>query len=481
LSGGSTIANLVLLLIVPATILAFLVARPQRATAVALVYAMLYLPQAIDLNLPVLPSVDKNTLTAVCVFGMIVLRHRELLARARFPRSYEFLILLIPLGHIGTMLTNLGPVTVFDLTLSPVRPYDAVTNSLASFNECAIPYLIGRIVYQTHEDVFELLKVLAVASVLYLPFIFIEFQLGPVMHLWVYGYMQHSYEQAVRGTGFRPMVFTAHGLALALFMHNALIATWVCAKNKGVKILGFPALIVALGMTILFPFLKSSAALMYVCLTLPAMLFLPARLQVLMATTLVGFFIVYPLGRVFTKNFVWQIVDLFARIAGAERAQSLGFRFASDEGLLQLVVQKPFFGWGGYQRSLVVPDTVHNRAMVMVPDGAWIITLGSNGFVGWLFNYIWLMGPVFLSRKRILRVDPAFQKQVAALTLIVAISTFDLCLNGQFNSLPTMIAGALAGVLYSDNPGGDKRKRILPLLAVWYVLQKRRRPVVQRA
>jgi hypothetical protein len=471
----------VLLLIIPVTLLAFLVAKPQRATAVVLVYAMLYLPQAIDLNLPILPTFDKNTLTAACVFAMLVSRHRDLLARARFPQSYEFLILLIPLGQIGTMLTNLSPFTVFDLTLSPVRPYDAVTNSLASLNECAIPYLIGRVVYQTHEDVFELLKVFAVASVLYLPFIFIEFQLGPVVHLAVYGYMQHSYEQAVRGTGFRPMVFTAHGLALALFMHNALVATWVCAKAKGVKLLGFPALIVALGMTILFPFLKSSAALLYACLTVPAILFLPVRFQMLLATFLVVFFIVYPLGRVFTKNFVWQIVDLFARIAGAERAQSLGFRFASDEGLLQMVIQKPFFGWGGYQRSLVVPDTVNNRAVVMVPDGAWIITLGANGFVGWIFNYVWLFGPLFLARKRIMRVDPAFQKQVAALTLIIAISTFDLCLNGQFNSLPVMLAGALAGVLYSDNPGGDKRRRILPLLAVWYVLQKRRRPGAVRA
>ena len=52
----------------------------------------------------------------------------------------------------------------------------------------------------------------------YVPLITYELHMAPQLHNRFYGYFQHDFSQTLRGTGYRPMVFMAHGLTLSLFM-----------------------------------------------------------------------------------------------------------------------------------------------------------------------------------------------------------------------------------------------------------------------
>jgi hypothetical protein len=404
---------------------------------------------------------------------MLAIRAPHLFRQANFPRSYEWLFLVVPFGDVCTVLTNLEPVTMGDSTLPSLGFHDGIFMTIEAFQSYFVPYLIGRVAFSSYETLVDLLNVLATASVLYVPFILIELQTGPMLNLWIYGYYQHDFQQSIRGTGFRPMVFMAHGLALALFMHNALLSSWFTAERPRSKIFGLPAKIVTLGMTILFPFIKSSAALVYAATSISAFKFLSARAHLRIATTLVVIFSLYPFIRIFWPDFMWNVVYYIGMLTSPDRIASLGYRIMSEGYMTARVALKPLFGWGGYERNTLAIDTMSGEVRHIVCDGGWIIVLGMNGFVGWIPRFSVLIGPVLVARKYLSSMDPQLQRAVSCLALIVSYSTADLLPNGMFNVLPMMLAGALAGTAWHARSSSAQHKKLLPLFAAWYVLKKR--------
>ena len=69
---------------------------------------------------------------------------------------------------------------------------------------------------------------LFIGGLVYVPLCWLEVQLSPQLHRWLYGKHQHAFIQQMRDGGYRPMVFMQHGLMVGMWMGmTALIGIWL--------------------------------------------------------------------------------------------------------------------------------------------------------------------------------------------------------------------------------------------------------------
>src|SRR5439155_16012393 len=80
-----------------------------------------------------------------------------------------------------------------------------------------------------------------------------------------------------------------------------------------------------------------------------------------------------------------------------ERALSLQCRFDNENMLLKKAMQKPLFGWGPNGRNLV---TAPDGTIESIPDGLWVIAIGSTGIVGLIALFTAMLLPVALVKRR---------------------------------------------------------------------------------
>lgn len=421
---------------------------------------LLFLPEKTNFNLPLLPDIGKYELTALCCgIAQLVMAKREY-RDARLMRSREWILLLaLPLAKVITTFTNMDIPPGVKGAMSPMDIPAVVIGNLLGMT---VPFLLGRMVFRTSADAILLLRVVVTCAVLYLPFEFVEMSQGPVFHLWVYGFMQHLLEQSVKGTGFRPMVFTASGLALAVTKYMAAAGAVILARTSKSRVLGLPAWAAATLLVVLFPFFRSVGALVYVVLTLAALLWLRPKEQTKLAFGIAIAIWTYMVARIFNLINVWPIIGQLAKLS-AERAQSLGFRLYAEEILVARAMERPIWGWGGWGRNLP-PGAI--------ADGMWIIELGMWGIVGLFVAFGMLTFPIYLTWRRVARAAPEAQALMSGISLILAFSVADLLPNGLFNYQQIFFAGALAGLAWGI-PESSKSS-LLPLLATWYSFRRRR-------
>jgi hypothetical protein len=140
------------------------------------------------------------------------------------------------------------------------------------------------------------------------------------------------------------------------------------------------------------------------------------------------------------------------------RAQSLAFRFGNEDRLLDRAMEKPWFGWGGYNRNRVF-DEISGRD-ISVTDGYWIIKFGIGGVLSWAGSFALLLTPIFLAALRLRLFATASQRALIAGTVwIVVINAVDLLPNTSPNALMFLTSGALAGVVTNQRRAGSRRRR----------------------
>ena len=83
----------------------------------------------------------------------------------------------------------------------------------------ALPFFLGAALIKTPDDLRGMMGAFGFVGLIHVPLILFEVCFSPQLHAMVYGYHQHQFIQTMRGSGFRPMCFAQHGLALAMFMH----------------------------------------------------------------------------------------------------------------------------------------------------------------------------------------------------------------------------------------------------------------------
>ena len=412
-----------------------------RALIWAVLGAYMFLPPLTVFDLPLIPDLDKDTLPALSAAMITVLalqRRLPWLPDSIFGRIFILFFIAAP---FVTVLTNADPIPIRDGDDIPgMRIYDSLA-TVATQILYILPLFLARRDLATPAAMRDLLRALVIGGLVYSLPILLESRLSPQLNVWVYGYFQHDFSQAIRFGGYRPFVFMPHGLWLALFVLLCLLAAAVFLR-EGPGERRPKQLLVLLWLAFSLYVCKSFGPGAYAMAGLPLILFFPPRLQVLAAAVVAGIVMTYPLLRGAHLVPMQQIVD-FSYSLSHERGWSLEFRTMNEEALLARAAERPWFGWGGYARNLI-HDPISGRA-VTIPDGEWIIQIGSYGWLGYLAQFgllclpLWLLGRAALTRGT--RIAP----EVAALALILAFNLADLLPNATLVPLTWLMAGALLG------------------------------------
>ena len=445
------VAYLMLILWPGVSLMLFLRLPVERAIIWTVLAGYLLLPQGTEFDLPLVPDMDKVSIPNVCAFGMVVLLLKE---RVRlWPETWTMRVLLLGfvLGVVPTVLTNREPIIFSLLGVSETQLFEVGSlpglRVIDLFSVLSIqlitlmPFFLGRNFLSRDEGMRDLLVALALGGLAYsLPALF-EIRLSPQLHVWIYGFFQHDFEQMMRDGGFRPIVFLPHALWLAFFLMTSVVSLMALSRaEQGVtKARALVAGIYLLGVLVLC---KSLASMLYAMILVPGVLFASERAMVRVAFLMAAVAVIYPMLR----SNGWVPLDAILERAEAfnpDRAQSLEYRFNNETLLLDRAQEKPWFGWGGWGRNLV-HDMATGRILT-IPDGEWIIVFGSFGWVGYLSQMGLLAVPVYMMWRHLPREAGRRSIYACVVTLILAVTLVDMLINAILTPFTWLIAGAVWG------------------------------------
>ena len=270
--------------------------------------------------------------------------------------------------------------------------YDGLSEALSLTLIWGVPYLIGRLYFGDADGLRAFAVAIVVGGLAYVIPCLLEMRLSPFIRRMVYGI---SNWHGTRYGGWRPDVFFATGLELGMWMSAASLAAWWLWRCGALKNLGQfrfgPVLLPALMVTTIL--CRSTGALSLQLMGM-AVLWLSTRFKTrLFLAVLLLAGPLYVAARVTNLWSGQQAVDVAINLVGPERAQSLEYRFMCENLLVVKALQQPIFGWGGFGRSAVYFDANKPWRKNVPTDGAWIICLGSKGFVGLTLFYVAMVLP----------------------------------------------------------------------------------------
>lgn len=449
------VAYLMLILWPGVSLLLFQKLPKERAIIWTVLAGYLLLPQGTEFDLPLVPDMDKVSIPNICAFAMVVLLLKE---RVRlWPETWVMRVLLLGFvfGVVPTVLTNREPVVFSLLGVSETNLFEVgslpglrvidLFSVLATQLITLMPFFLGRNFLARDQGMRDLLLALALGGLAYsLPALF-EIRMSPQLHVWIYGFFQHDFEQMMRDGGFRPIVFLPHALWLAFFLMTSAVALMALAREeKGPqRARALLAGIYLLGVLVLC---KSLASMLYAMALVPAVLFARERAMVRVALVMAAVAVVYPVLR----GNGWVPVDAILAQAEAfnpDRAQSLAYRFNNEAMLLERAQEKLLFGWGGWGRNLL--HDVTTGRILTIPDGEWIIVFGTFGWVGYLSQMGLLAVPVYMMWRHLPRRKTGGTARGAryggVVTLLLAITLVDMLINAILTPFTWLVAGAVWG------------------------------------
>ena len=419
--------------------------RAPLAVLVTILAGFLLLPELTEIDLPLLPPIDKRSLPVLSALALALLlapRPGEGAVRPGvLPASPVARLLLATLvaGAFATVLTNGDPLYYGPVVLPGLRPWDALS-AIAALALSVLPALLARKYLAGPDGHRLILTVLCVAALCYSLLALVEIRLSPQMNNWFYGFFPHSWVQHVRAGGFRPLVFLSHGLVLAMVFCMAILAaaglSRADAPRRTLWLLAAGWLLMTLVLS------RSLGALVIAVALAPVVLFVSVRLQLMAAAAIAVLFVTYPILR------GADLVPLEAIVSTADgidpqRAGSLQYRIDNEEILLARALERPAFGWGAWGRSRVYdPETGRD---ISVTDGYWVIAIGSGGWVGYVGEFGLLAFPIFPLLWRVRRLE--IGRETAILALLLAANLVDLLPNAGLTPLTWILAGALWGRL----------------------------------
>jgi hypothetical protein len=454
----NTLGTLALIGWIPLVLAAFATWPARRVVIGAYLLGWMFLPVA-SIAMPGPLDWSKINVTNLAVLlGIAIFDARRFSSLS--PSWIDLPIVVWCLCPIPTALSN------------DLGAYDGFANALNQTVAWGVPYLVGRCYFATWRSGRELALALVVGGLLYAPLCVWEARMSPQLHHIVYGFHQHSFDQAVRGSSFRPTVFMHHGLMVAMWIAMSAMIACLLWLRGGIRRIGSlpiaPVALVLFGTSVIC---KSLGALLLLGTGVCTLLLLRRGLGRLPLFVLVAAPLLYVALRIegiWTGDFA---VELSARVS-EERAASLRYRLDSEKFLIERASERPWFGWGGYGRNNTYIDE-HEELIDVIVDGLWIITFGQLGLVGLLaLNGALLLPVVSFAR----RVSPALWSRagtvpLGALALIPPLFLADSLFNSMLNPLYLLIAGGLARMRV-PRPARPKR----PFIAL-----RRARPLAMRA
>jgi len=393
-------------------------------------------------NIPIIPFHSKTNAISLAVLLGIIIKHPKVFENYRF-HPIDIPVLCWSFVPFFSSITN------------DLGPYDGGGASLAKFVDYGIPYFIGRLCCGSFEGLKTLGIGMFIGALVIAPLALMEMVISPQFHILLYGWYPHDFSQTKRGLGYRPSVFMAHGLELAIYNASSALMGWQLYLRKTVErfvpLLKIPLFPSVVGLSVVLFISRSSGALALFIIALVILqisIFLKTKLPLIL-------FLLLPLVYMDLRaTGTWDgkaLVDAAGSATGStERVGSLSFRLYNESLLVQKAMLRPAFGWAGFQRSFIFDEKGH---AVSVPDGMWILTLGQHGVVGLLsLSATLLLSPlIFVIRfpTRFLK-DPLVAPAVA-FAVCLGIFMFDDLFNAFFNPILIVAAGGLSTLAIHPN------------------------------
>ena len=423
---------------IPVVLTLFSILPARRAVIVAYLVAWLFLPVA-GYDLPGFTNYNKTTATTVGVLlGALIFDADRL-------RSFRPSLLDVPMlvFCVSPLFSSLGN----DLGL-----YDGLSAALYKTLTWGLPWLTGRLYFGSLEGIREFGLAMVLGGLVYVPLCWWEIRMSPQLHIDVYGFIQHGFEQTRRGGGFRPMVFMHHGLMLGMFMAcSALTAVqfWISGVRR--DLFGVPMWSIAAVLVVTAVMCKSTGATLLMCAAIAGLLVM-RRWKTALPVVLM---LVIPVVWLSTRaTGLWdgnEAIEV-ARLISEDRAGSLQFRIDAENRLSEHALNRPFLGWGAWGRNFVPEEPGSDR--MVIADGLWILTLGTQGLLGLIALYVAGLLPLFAFARR---YHPRHWHErslgaAAVFALIVGLFMIDNLVNDMFNPLYVLAAGGVIGCSLRRKP-----------------------------
>jgi hypothetical protein len=225
-----------------------------------------------------------------------------------------------------------------------------------------------------------------------------------------------------------------HGLVVAMFIVVVLASSVLLWKEK-IRATKYSPSIVVMYLIVVLVLCKSVGPGFLGFVFVTAMAWASVRLvkglTVFTTVVVVGYPLLCLYG-LFPHNLLVSIVEPF----DVSKSGSLAFRFFHESKLLDLALEKPFFGWGGWGR---------HRLEDSVTDGYWVVIFGKYGLAG----FIGIFGLISLAVLRGLKSSALVfhkseKRMLVGHALLVAIIMVDQIPNSSLSrGWMLLIVGAL--------------------------------------
>ena len=316
---------------VVAVLAAFPSLPPHRAVLLAVLSGTLFLPESGGLELGPVKLSKYLAISYAALLGALLYDSGRLFAPAR--RWFDWPMILWCFWPLPSVLLNPPPPD----GSAPLR--DALSQALNTAVTWGVPYLLGRAYFGSREALRDLAVGIVFAAAVYAPLCVWESRMSPRLHAVVYGFSQHDFLQTIRFGGYRPIVFTPHGLCLSMFMCiAAVLAVWL---RKPLALPGYLLLLVPLCVL-----LRSTGALMLGVAGVTALWLARATGSRWWLLLLVVAPPAYVVGRTTGVMTGHELVEWTSANIEEDRAQSLDFRLFHENMLIQKALEKPLLGLG---------------------------------------------------------------------------------------------------------------------------------------
>jgi hypothetical protein len=405
-----------------------------QVVAFAFVFATLFLP-VYAFPLPGLPALTKYSATCYgVVLGTLIFAPKRFTS---FRPSWVDIPMIISClcGFVTSIDNDLGF-------------YDGFNVTLGTLATTWVPYFFGRIFFNDLAGLRLLATYMFIGGLTYIPLCLLENFIGPKLHLRIYGMLSFfDLGQAVRYGGYRPVVFTNHGLVASFWMMSAaVIGLWLWRSQVITRVWNMAMKPIMI--TLLFTVIAARSTGGWIYLFIASLILLVKGWVRNLLVFLLILTIFTHLYLNIKGEFQWRpIVSWVAENINPERAQSLEVRFGNEEILAEKARKRIVLGWGGWGRSRV--GSLWDGVDRTVTDSTWISIFGVKGLVGLISWIASLLLPIILFLiyypGRIWhhpKIAP-----VAALVTVLTLAAMDHLLNTSPTIVCTLATGGLSGLM----------------------------------
>ena len=420
---------------------------PRRALVISFITAYLFLP-VYDYVLPGLPPYGK--MSATCYATVIAVLCYDIKCFKSFRPSVIDLPMLFwcSAPFIASVMNGLGPYDGFRATSERIMLW-------------VIPYFFGRVYLNSLSGLRELAIGIFAGGLIYVPLCLLEFKISPILHARVYGIAvsEHAWGQSIRKGGYRPILFTVHGLSVALWMMAAtLIGVWLWQSGSLKRFWNISMKWLVLALLFIMVLIQSTGALLCVILGLVALFtakWLRSSIVVLLLIGMISSYLYVGTTGNFNGD---QVIAAVSTAINPDRAESLQFRLDQEKGLVVIARQRMMFGWAGWSRSRIFNEWGKD---VSVTDSFWVIVFGSTGLYGIVSGVVMLLLPTVLFTYYYPARTWSHPKiaPAAAIAVVLVNYMIDNLANALTMPVFVLAVGGLSGLvakeLESDHLGND--------------------------